>query len=155
MDAHIAQALLEIADDAHLRAVREGRNPAHDDAQAHGQLAMAAACFAAKAAQPSNDLRHGYGYPPPGWPWPIGKWKPQGQRLDLVRAAVLIVAELARLQRAAGKPGLLAGRPLTSERVDHIVAIGLQAPEALAPDQVRAVCAAYASAMAQQPDKAA
>jgi hypothetical protein len=152
MDPHTAQALHDIAAERTRHQVDEGFDAAHDAAHAGGELAAAAGCYALHAGRADADPSHPYGTPPPRWPWAIGWWKPKDRRRDLVRAGALIVAELARLQRAAGESGLRSGGEVTSERIGHIAAIGLQAPEALTPKQIQAVCA---SALTQRPDRAA
>lgn len=98
----------------------EGWTPAHDDTHTKGELADAAACYAAAA----NNAVRGW---PPGpaprqWPFESTSWKPAafgggtvkdgGPNPDippaaianLVKAGALIAAEIDRLQRAAPTP---------------------------------------------------
>lgn len=76
-----------------------GWTETHDDEEhAEGDLAMAAACYAAFA---SGSLGVGI---PNGWPWASAWWKPKSKRLDLVRAAALMIAEIERLDRSTGMP---------------------------------------------------
>lgn len=93
----------------------EGWTPEHDDEHAGGQMADAAAAYALEASHqvggmmPSapNDV------PPSIWPWDEKWWKPKGARTNLVRAAALLLAEIERLDRAAGVD-LPAARPPTA-----------------------------------------
>jgi hypothetical protein len=67
----------------------EGWTVEHDDEHTEGELAMAAACYAANNTSM--------------WPptWDFSWWKPKDRRRDLIRAAALIVAEIERLDRAS------------------------------------------------------
>lgn len=71
--------------------------PGHDDEYEHGELADAAGCYAL-----SSELFDCAGEPPRPWPWPDEWWKPTNRRRDLVKAGALILAEIERLDRAAG-----------------------------------------------------
>lgn len=73
----------------------EGRKPEHDDEHVEGQLSDAAACYALFATDQRRPV-------PAHWPWSDDWWKQRGQRRDLVRAGALIIAEIERLDRAAG-----------------------------------------------------
>lgn len=84
-----------IAERQHQISV-EGFTAEHDDAENEiGQLASAAACYAANAA----DFVWIGGWPGEVWPWPKNWWKPSTHRRDLVKAAALIIAEIERLDR--------------------------------------------------------
>lgn len=74
----------------------EGWTTAHDDQHDCGELASAAACYAAfTAAFPAGD-------PSSYWPWSKDWWKPSDdKRRNLVKAGALILAEIERLDRAA------------------------------------------------------
>jgi hypothetical protein len=94
----------------------EGWTPEHDDQHAGGEMAMAAACYAAHSSawQAINyTMKPGV----PGvlsrllsaqefvsrmWPWDREWRKPKDERRNLVRAGALILAEIERLDRAAG-----------------------------------------------------
>ncbi|WP_417448582.1 hypothetical protein [Klebsiella michiganensis] len=85
----------------------EGWTPSHDDAHKNNEMAFAAACYALHAAAASWDLEDcGTEYDshpaPKNWPWEPEWWKPKSARADLVRAGALILAELERIDRAAG-----------------------------------------------------
>lgn len=107
----------EIAAERQRQITVEGWVPEHDAEHGHGELAAAAACFALSGSLSEAD-RDGSirGCHPLGrsvvevaetikvlWPWDWKWWKPKGQRRDLVRAGALIVAEIERMDRSAGK----------------------------------------------------
>lgn len=73
----------------------EGWSPEHDDEHVEGQIADAAACYALFATDQRQPV-------PAYWPWSDNWWKQRGQRRDLVRAGALIIAEIERIDRAAG-----------------------------------------------------
>jgi hypothetical protein len=78
----------------------------HDDQQTNGNLALAAACYAAPVRMFRADAMAGRGYETytayrDAWPWDDKWWKPKDRRQDLVRAAALIVAEIERMDRAS------------------------------------------------------
>lgn len=78
----------------------EGWAPEHDDSHNDCQLAAAAACYAVCA-----DETHLRRFTYDGvrvWPWSLGWWKPSSYRRNLVKAAALLLAEIERLDRAAG-----------------------------------------------------
>ena len=77
-----------------LRIIREeGWTTDHDDSQQHGELADAAACYAATTSVFRAD---GSAL----WPWDAEDWSPQDRLDNLVQAAALIVAEIERVFRA-------------------------------------------------------
>ena len=97
-------ALADVAAERRRQIDVEGWTPEHDDEHANGELATAAACYAASGAvtfpwAPRFRGRHLV------WPWSREWWKPRGRRSDLVRAGALIVAEIERLDRSALQPG--------------------------------------------------
>jgi hypothetical protein len=103
-----SQAMRDVIAERFRQIEKEGWTPEHDDEHGGGELARAAACYAAhasafqrvrydvtlKAYQTADAPRYGY-----GWPWSLKWWKPKNPRRDLVRAAALIVAEIERLDR--------------------------------------------------------
>ncbi len=80
----------------------EGHTLERDDQYTEGQLAEAASSYAFWAEHcehyPENldALRI---EPPATWPWAPEHWKPTSQRLMLIKAGALILAELDRLNR--------------------------------------------------------
>lgn len=84
----------------------EGWTPEHDDSHGKGEMANAAACYAATVRVFRSRQMAGRGYEPYTeysdlWPWHDDWWKPKDRIADLVRAGALIAAEIDRLQRAA------------------------------------------------------
>ncbi len=80
----------------------EGWTPEHDDSHGDGEMAEAAACYAASAHVPAILKRR---QAPGFWPWAAKWWKPSDTRRDLIKAGALILADLERLDRAARKQG--------------------------------------------------
>lgn len=78
------------------QATAEGWTPEHDDGHAAGDIAIAAACYAANAGGVPWS-----GETPSFWPWCNDWWKPTTPRRDLVKAGALILAEIERIDRAA------------------------------------------------------
>jgi len=75
----------------------EGWTPEHDDEHDNGEMADAAACYAA-----CSETHSAKGHPPLSWPWSPDWWKPSADpRRNLVKAGALILAEIERLDRAA------------------------------------------------------
>lgn len=86
----------------------EGWTPEHDDEHNRAELACAAACYALSGTPVDESLYiHGRWKDVRDlfWPktWGIGWWKPTNRRRDLVKAGALILAEIERLDRTAGK----------------------------------------------------
>ncbi|HHH1797271.1 TPA: hypothetical protein ACPZFV_003775 [Yersinia enterocolitica] len=103
----LAPVILEIANERLRQISVEGWTPEHDDQHSSGELAGAAGYYAkhVNARQwcfKNNPDDYQCEPEPSGWPWAAEWWKPKNPRSDLIRAAALIVAELERLDRAAG-----------------------------------------------------
>lgn len=99
----LRQALVEDGDGLALIAAErrrqvevEGWTPEHDDAHDTGELADAAACYAAARIAGQK--------PSSRWPWSLDWWKPSPDNRvrDLVKAGALLVAEIDRLRRREG-----------------------------------------------------
>lgn len=90
-------AAVDVLAERQRQVTAEGWAPAHDDEYEHGELADAAGCYAL-----SSELFDCAGEPPRPWPWPDEWWKPTSRRRDLVKAGALILAEIERIDRAAG-----------------------------------------------------
>lgn len=100
-------ALLDVIAERHRQVSAEGWTPEHDDQYEHGQLAGAASCYARHV-----NARGWIFNTDPGsyqaetestnWPWHHEWWKPTSPRRDLVKAGALILAEIERIDRAAG-----------------------------------------------------
>ncbi|WP_370193275.1 MULTISPECIES: hypothetical protein [Aurantimonas] len=95
-----------IAAERQRQVEQEGWTAEHDDRNEPGDLARAAACYAAHAAMPDKGRDYLQGVPldwPTRWDWKW--WKPKDRRADLVRAGALIAAEIDRLDRLAKARG--------------------------------------------------
>lgn len=97
-----------IAAERQRQMTKEGWTLEHDDTHTGGELAEAAACYAASAARKPGDQRGNEKIMaviqfvwPDSWDW--AWWKPKDRRADLVRAGALIAAEIDRLDRAAAR----------------------------------------------------
>jgi hypothetical protein len=105
-------ALDDIAKERQRQISKEGWTLAHDDEHDRGELADAAACYAATTRAFKAEEFAGVGYKPYTsysdlWPqsWSDHWFKPKkSRRRKLIIAAALIVAEIERLDRAALSP---------------------------------------------------
>lgn len=79
----------------------EGWTPEHDDEHGNGEMARAAATYALYDFGVAGVQRI-VGLDGVLWPWSLRWLKPKGRRHNLVRAAALLLAEIERLDRAAG-----------------------------------------------------
>lgn len=98
----MSTALEDIAAERERQKNEEWFTEENDDLHVDGELAKAAACYAAPEITKSADptlLKV--------WPWDVSWWKPTPKniRRRLVKAGALIVAEIERLDRAAAKAG--------------------------------------------------
>ncbi len=88
-------AILDVVAERQRQQSVEGWTPEHDNAYQNSELADAAACYAIHA--------HNQGFSTPAhWPWSPDWWKQSGARCDLAKAGALILAEIERIDRAAG-----------------------------------------------------
>jgi hypothetical protein len=85
----------EIAAERRRQIEAEGWTPEHDDEHDDGDLALAAACYAAGDEVRASEPPH-----PSLWPGHGDWWKPTDRRRDLIKAGALLVAEIERLDRA-------------------------------------------------------
>ncbi|TBV10227.1 hypothetical protein [Stutzerimonas kirkiae] len=76
-----------------------GYTAERDDTHRHGELALAGAAYAVRAAEQTAGWY--LAGPPAEWPWDNGAYKPRDTRRALVVAGALIVAEIERLDRKA------------------------------------------------------
>lgn len=93
----VTAAASDVLAERQRQVTAEGWTAGHDDEYEHGELADAAGCYAL-----SSELFDCAGEPPRPWPWPDEWWKPTNRRRDLVKAGALILAEIERIDRAAG-----------------------------------------------------
>lgn len=85
-----------IASERARQVTAEGWTPDHDDEHAHGELALAAACYAMHDGGGAGDA------PPSLWPWDARWWKPSDDPVrNYERAGALLAAEIDRLRRKA------------------------------------------------------
>jgi len=91
-------ASLDVMSERQRQRSVEGWTSDRDDAYQNSELADAAACYAIHA--------HNQGFSTPAhWPWAPSWWKQTNPRRDLVKAGALILAEIERIDRAAGIKG--------------------------------------------------
>lgn len=100
-------AILDVIAERQRQQSVEGLTPAHDDKHDNNEMAFAASCYAFHSAAASWDFEDdGMPYDihpaPKNWPWDSRWWKPTSPRRDLVKAGALIIAEIERIDRAAG-----------------------------------------------------
>lgn len=99
----------EIRAERERQIAEEGWTYEHDDKHSGGQLAAAAACYAAPFRVFRPEFQYGRGGVQfiayvDGWPFADKWWKPSRRRRNLLKAAALIVAEIERLDRFHGSP---------------------------------------------------
>ncbi|HEM6872310.1 TPA: ead/Ea22-like family protein [Citrobacter koseri] len=90
-------AILDVIAERQRQQSVEGWTPEHDDEHCNGELAMAAVCYINETGTVNRN-----GGKPWGWPWEASWWKPKGRRRNLVKSGALILAEIERIDRAAG-----------------------------------------------------
>lgn len=90
-------AILDVMGERQRQQSVEGWTPEHDDEHCNGELAMAAGCYINDTGAVNRN-----GGKPWGWPWDASWWKPDTRRRNLVKAGALILAEIERIDRAAG-----------------------------------------------------
>lgn len=118
-------ALEDIAAERRRQIEAEGWTLEHDDRHAEGELAQAAAAYAAASTFYRVDP---YAAVLSVWPWSRAWLKPTTPRRDLVKAGALIIAEIERLDRLtaltestpaeggkADRPSAPVRRPVRSE----------------------------------------
>ncbi len=99
-------AIDDVAAERRRQIEVEGWSPDHDSTHSSGEMAQAAACYAAgepifKAIDNGDPGYERFINYLPFWPWANFWWKPQDRRRDLIRAAALIVAEIERLDHTS------------------------------------------------------
>lgn len=91
----VTAAASDVLAERQRQVTAEGWTAERDDGYQNSELADAAACYAIHA--------HNQGFSTPDhWPWSQDWWKQTSPRRDLVKAGALILAEIERLDRAAG-----------------------------------------------------
>jgi len=117
-----SQAIGDVLAERQRQVEVEGWTAEHDDEHKRGEIALAAACYTAAAANGIGLRAYGNdvgGFPldaarriqlatcfqDAAWPWDHKWWKPSTPRRNLVKAGALILAEIERLDRAAENGG--------------------------------------------------
>ena len=110
---HAVVAITELAGERARQITEEALTPEWDDRHRPGDLALAAAAYAAFSAMENENTREHHrqslwGFVPGFtgiigqlWPWPAQWFKPKDRRRELVKAGALILAQLERLSREA------------------------------------------------------
>lgn len=91
----LSQAATDVLAEHRRQITAEGWTPEHDDKYRHSEMLWAACCYVLNTIQKYNRV-------PFDWPWRDEWWKPTNQRRDLVKANALLLAEIERIDRAAG-----------------------------------------------------
>lgn len=91
----VTAAAADVLAERQRQMTAEGWTPEGDDRYTYAELSIAAQCYAAH----SGDMGAGV---PVQWPWDDEWWKPSDRRRNLIKAGALILAEIERLDRAAG-----------------------------------------------------
>lgn len=109
MIGSLSIAARDVLEERQRQILEEGFTHAHDDAQADGAIARAAACYA-RGPQFETPHKMGDGQGnlldvPVNWPWHPVLWKPRSRREDLVRGAAMMLAEIERIDRAEAAAG--------------------------------------------------
>lgn len=99
IDTTATAAAADVLAERKRQVTTEGWTPEHDDQHVNFEMAIAGGLYAISAVDSHHKLRNSA---PSAWPWDRKWWKPDGPRRDLVKAGALILAEIERLDRAAG-----------------------------------------------------
>lgn len=95
----VTAAAADVLAERKRQVMTEGWTPEHDDQHVNFEMAIAGGLYAISAVDSHHKLCNSA---PSAWPWDRKWWKPDGPRRDLVKAGALILAEIERLDRAAG-----------------------------------------------------
>ena len=98
----MSRAEIDVLAERQRQIHAEGFDEAHDERNADGELADAAACYAMDPEFRSYVDASGNTILDLIWPWDAKWWKPKDRRRNLVRAAALIIAEIDRMDREEG-----------------------------------------------------
>lgn len=104
IDTGPSRAARDVLKERFRQVTEEGWTAEHDDQHIKGELAGAAATYALGTAR-YRGLKIGWFFDAINVMWPFEtKWfKPKGGRVDLVKAAALLIAEIERLDRAEAR----------------------------------------------------
>jgi hypothetical protein len=103
----LSAAAHDVLGELRRRTTSEGWTFRDDDVLVEGELAGAAGCYAMNYSG-SFGIHDYKDDIPLMWPHPPATWRPTGGRRDLVQAAVLLLAEIERIDRIFGQ---IAGIP--------------------------------------------
>lgn len=120
-----SQAARDVLAERQRQIQQEGWTPEHDDEHGDGAMAYAAAAYAvASVEKPGTLMKASALFMWTGWAksW----WKPKDRRSDLIRAGALILAEIERLDRAAGASGVTVGDHQTERAQTPMAGEGLR-----------------------------
>lgn len=95
----VTAAAADVLAERKRQVMTEGWTPEHDDQHVNFEMAIAGGLYAISAVDSHHKLCNSA---PSAWTWDRKWWKPDGPRRDLVKAGALILAEIERLDRAAG-----------------------------------------------------
>lgn len=109
----VSKALIDVMNERDRQENEEHFAADRDDGYVKGELAQAAASYTVHSVVIASLRTQGLPVDkieaiaaangtPRTWPWAPEWWKPGSQRRNLVKAAALLVAEIERLDRAAG-----------------------------------------------------
>lgn len=111
LETHSTQAVIDVVSERQRQRVK-GWDECHDDGYIDGVLALGGAAYAISGSGMNGVgtyLRRAKNL----WPFPLESFKPLGnanRRIDLVRGAAMIIAEIDKIDRAAGIKCRLCGR---------------------------------------------
>lgn len=88
----ISNAVLSVLQEREKQMNIKGYDVHNDDAYRHGELSLAASCYALDSGVKSGNV-------PVNWPFEDRYWRASTRRRNLVKAAALIIAELESLDR--------------------------------------------------------
>lgn len=94
----LPEVMMQIEAEVVRQGATEGYTAEYDDAHVHGELAFAAASYAATGAGEYHSR-----VLDALWPFEESAFKPKSCREDLIRSTALAVAEIRRLDRLAAK----------------------------------------------------
>lgn len=95
----VTAAAADVLAERQRQVTAEGWTPEHDDQHVNFEMAIAGGLYAISSADSHPKFRNSA---PSAWPWDKKWWKQAGPRRDLVKAGALILAEIERIDRAAG-----------------------------------------------------
>lgn len=102
----VTAAAADVFSERQRQMAAEGWTPERDDEYTDGELLRAASCYALMAWREKclsdGEYTSSQKALPYYWPWEPAWWKPTTPRRDLVKAGALILAEIERIDRAAG-----------------------------------------------------